>query len=146
MSNQTEGFQRLDEESQQTRQTSLIPEKIRYTYQLSKSVEFISTIDLFFNLLLTFVNPMFLVLGMLSGLGYFGSKRYNKNVLWGFFLYQCTVIVFRFGVPFFIYDISDTEIATIWLITIFITTHFLAYGMMYLCLPLLMPHIIGGVI
>jgi len=118
MSNQTDNFQRLDEESQQETPTSLVPENIMYTYQLSKAVQFISLVDLFFNLLLTFINPIFLVLGMLSGLGYFGAQRYNKKFLWGFFSYQCLLIVLRFVYPFLLGDVSEAALATTWLMTL----------------------------
>ena len=94
-----------------------------YTYQLSKAVQFISMVDLVFNLLFTFINPMFLVLAMLSSLGYFGAKHYNRKFLWGFFSYQCLIIVLRFIYPFvFLQDESGSAVAATWIMTLCMMT------------------------
>ena len=61
----------------------------------------------------------------LNGRGYpwypYHSLTYlgtNGMILWGFFSYQCLVIIIRFIFPFVLGDVSDAALASVWLMTI----------------------------
>lgn len=119
--NQQEGnFQRLEEGTYNEIAQQQVPDQITKTYQIAQTVKIISIIDIFFNLLAAFYNPLFLVCSMLSYVGYIGAKLYNKKMLWGYFGYQSALVIARFIIPIVITtrDTDNNTLASLWLISI----------------------------